>query len=51
MSNGLGTGIRMLETLAERIDRCLSDRVEWMSYEEILARVLSDKAAYPKPIF
>ena len=51
MSNGLGTGIQMLETLAQRIDRYLSDRVEWRSYEEILDLVLSDKAAYPKPIF
>ena len=51
MSNGLGTGIKMLETLVRRIDRTLSDRVVWMSYEEILDKVLSDKAAYPKPIF
>ncbi len=51
MSNGLGTGIRMLDTVAERINRTLSDRVEWKSFEEILNMVLANKAAYPKPVF
>ena len=34
MSNGLGTGIRVLEAVAKRINRHLSDRVEWMNFEE-----------------
>lgn len=51
MSNGLGTGLRVLEEVARRVDAHLSDRVEWMSFEEILSLVLADKAAYPKPQF
>lgn len=49
MSNGLGTGIRILEKVATRVNRFLGDVVEWMSFEQILQLVLADKAAYPKP--
>ena len=51
MSNGLGTGIRVLEEVAKRIEANLSDRVEWMSFEEIMKLVISDKSSYPKPVF
>lgn len=51
MSNGLGTGIRVLEEVAKRVNKHLSDRVEWMNFEEIMHLVLADKEAYPKPQF
>lgn len=51
MSNGLGTGIRALDETARRIEKNLSDRLEWMSFTEILDLVLADKASYPKPVF
>ena len=51
MSNGLGTGIRVLDEVGKRIAELLSDRVEWMSFEQILNLVLLDKANYPKPKF
>jgi len=51
MSNGLGTGVRALGEIASRIQLHLADRVEWMSFEEILHLVLADKKAYPKPHF
>jgi len=49
MSNGLGTGIRVLDTVAERIGRHLSDRVEWTDFSTIARTVAADPAAYPKP--
>lgn len=51
MSNGLGTGVRALREIARRVNTLLSDRVEWMSFEEIMNLVLADKASYPKPKF
>lgn len=51
MSNGLGTGLRVLEEVARRIETHLSDRVVWMSFAEIMEMVIADKAAYPKPAF
>lgn len=51
MSNGLGTGIRILDEIGSRVNKLLGDRVEWMSFEEIMSLVLQDKAAYPKPVF
>ncbi|MBE6613239.1 MAG: hypothetical protein E7632_12190 [Ruminococcaceae bacterium] len=36
VSNGLGTGIRALDEVGKRIRTHLSDRVEWMSFEEIM---------------
>ena len=51
MSNGLGTGIKMLEVVAERINRNLKDVVEWKSFEEIMDMVIANKMAYPKPVF
>ena len=51
MSNGLRTGLRVMDEVARRINENLSDRVEWMSFEEITDMVLADKEAYPKPIF
>ena len=49
MSNGLGTGIRILGEVAHRVNQHLSDRVEWMSFEQILKMVVANKEAYPKP--
>lgn len=51
MSNGLGTGLRVLEEIGRRIEKHLFDRVQWMSFAEIMEMVLADKAAYPKPVF
>ena len=51
MSNGLGTGLHVLDEVGRRVKACLSDRVEWMSFGEILQMVLADKKAYPKPVF
>jgi len=49
MSNGLGTGIRVLDLVAARVNEHLSDRVEWMSFDEITSLVLSNKQDFPKP--
>ena len=51
MSNGLGTGIRVLDEVARRINVNLSDTVEWKSFEEIMNIVVNNKSEYPKPIF
>ena len=50
MSNGLGTGLRILDEITRRINENLSDRVEWKSFEEIMQMVLADKDAYPTPM-
>ena len=50
-SNGLGTGLKVLDEAAGRIEKCLSDRVQWMSAEEIMRLVLEDPARYPMPEF
>ena len=50
-SNGLFTGLRVLDEVGRRIRTHLSDRVEWMSFEEIMRAVAADKDAYPKPKF
>lgn len=41
ISNGLGTGIRALDEVGKRIRTHLSDRVEWMSFEEIMNYTIS----------
>ena len=51
MSNGLGTGICVLDEIARRINENLSDKLVWMSFEEILNQVIENKKDYPKPIF
>ena len=48
-SNGLGTGLRVLEETARRIEARLSGRVTWMSAEEIMRLVLEDPDRYPEP--
>lgn len=50
-SNGLYTGLRVLDEVGRRVNFHLSERVEWMSFEEIMRMVLVDKEAYPKPEF
>ena len=47
-SNGLFTGVKVLREVAKRIEDNLSDRVEWMSVEEIMEMVIADKESYPK---
>ena len=49
ISNGLGTGIKLLDEITRRVNENLSDRVEWMNFEEIMNLVLSNKDAYPMP--
>jgi len=51
MSNGLGTGLRVLDEVARRINEHYSDRVEWMSFKDMMEIVMADKAAFPKPHF
>ena len=51
MSNGLGTGIKALSEVCRRVEKHLSDKVEWMSFAEIMDLVISNKTAYPKPKF
>lgn len=51
MSNGLGTGIRVLDEIGRRINELYGDKLEWMSFDEILDMVVSDKNNYPKPDF
>jgi hypothetical protein len=48
MSNGLGTGLRVFDTIAERINTHLSDRVEWMSFEEIMNYVIDNRESFLK---
>lgn len=50
-SNGLGTGLRVLDEVGRRICEHLSDRVEWMSSEEIMRLVLEHPEDFPKPEF
>ena len=49
ISNGLGTGMRILDTVCSRIRQHLADRVEWMSFSQITELVAADKANYPMP--
>jgi len=51
MSNGLGTGLRVLDEIGRRVNEHLSDKVKWMSFEEIMNLVLMNKSEYPKPKF
>ena len=50
-ANGLGTGLKALGEVARRVERTLSDRVEWMSAGEIMRLVLQDPQRFPKPVF
>ena len=50
-SNGLFTGLRVLDEVGRRVNLLLSDRVEWMSFEEITRMVAGDKENYPCPEF
>lgn len=49
MSNGLGTGLRILDEVARRINLHYSDKVEWMSFEEIMRLVVDNPADHPIP--
>ncbi len=49
MSNGLYTGLRILDEIASRINTHYSDRVEWMSFEEIMRFVIDNPADHPIP--
>ena len=51
ISNGSCVGMRVLDEIGRRVNTHLCDRVEWMSYEQIMDLVLSDKKSYPKPNF
>ncbi len=51
MSNGLKTGLKVMNEVCSRIETHLLDQVEWMSFEQITDLVLENKQAYPKPIF
>ncbi len=45
-SNGTLTGVRALDLVGQRIKEHLSDRVEWVSFEELLDRVIADKDSF-----
>ena len=51
MSNGSGAGLKVLDKVAERINKHLYDTVSWMKFEDIMDMVIADKKAYPKPVF
>lgn len=51
ISNGLCTGMEVLDLIGKRVNEHLGDRVEWCSYEEIMQRVLQNKQDFPKPVF
>ena len=48
-TNGTSAGLRVIDIVGERIKKNLSDRVEWMSFGEILEKVVRDKEAFPIP--
>ncbi len=48
ISNGSGTGMRVLDEIGKRVNMHLSHRVEWMSYEEIMKLVLNNRSQFPK---
>jgi hypothetical protein len=50
-SNGLGTGLRVLGEVGRRIEKNLTGRVEWMSFEQIMKKVLEEPDRYPAPDF
>lgn len=41
-SNGAETGLRIFDEIGCRVDRNLSDRVEWMRHDQIMQRVLDE---------
>lgn len=45
-SNGLLTGLRVLREVARRVNKNLSDRVEWMSFEDILKYIENNKESF-----
>lgn len=45
-SNGLYTGVKVLDEIGRRVNKYLSDTVEWMSFEEIMELVLLNKDEY-----
>ena len=49
MSNGLRTGLRVLDEIASRINKHYSDKVEWMSFEEIMRFVIANPEDHPIP--
>lgn len=51
MSNGLYTGLRVMDEIGARISTHLSDKVEWMSFEQIMNHVIENKSDFPKPKF
>jgi hypothetical protein len=44
-SNGLETGLAVLNGIAERIERHLSNQVEWMKCSEIAEKVVREREA------
>ena len=51
ISNGLGTGLRVLDEVARRVNEIYYDVLRWMSFEEIMNMVVANKVDYPKPDF
>ncbi len=51
ISNGLGTGLRVLEEVARRVRKNYADTLQWMRFEEIMNLVIANKEQYPKPEF
>jgi hypothetical protein len=49
MSNGLRTGLRVLDEIASRINKHYADKVEWMSFEEIMRFVIANPEEHPIP--
>lgn len=51
MSNGLGTGLKVMDEVGRRIKLHLSEQVEWMNFEQVLDLVVAQKEQFPKPVF
>ncbi len=50
-ANGLGTGLKVLSEVANRIESNLASHVKWMSAEEMMKLVLRESDQYPVPSF
>jgi hypothetical protein len=51
LSNGTMAGLRAFEEVGRRINEHLLDRVEWFSFDELLAHIVANKDSYrEKPI-
>lgn len=46
MSNGSYVGIRIIEEVARRVNKHLSDEVEWVHFDDLMREVIENKESY-----